>query len=100
MADFDGACIVEYLPKRDIESIRKKSQSPNKGAWVDSYEQMARKSAIKRLFKRIPHKAFDESCISGFANEADDVVAETPVATGFEDSESLDSANFGDALPA
>lgn len=50
----DGAIEVEYLTPKDIEKIRSVSRSKDKGPWVEWWEEMAKKSAIRRLSKRLP----------------------------------------------
>lgn len=55
-----GVWVRAYLPsrehtdmrmsKKDIEKIRSKSQNPN-GVWREWYEEMMKKSCLKRLFK-------------------------------------------------
>lgn len=53
----DGAVYVETLTPRDIEKIRSVSRSKDKGPWVQWWEEMAKKSAIRRLAKRLPLSA-------------------------------------------
>ncbi|MBR0693610.1 recombinase RecT [Bradyrhizobium lablabi] len=50
----DGSIEVEVLKPADIEKIRSVSRSKDKGPWVDWWEEMAKKSAIRRLSKRLP----------------------------------------------
>lgn len=50
----DGELFVEPLTPEDIEKIRNVSRSKDKGPWVDWWEEMAKKSAIRRLAKRLP----------------------------------------------
>ncbi|KFB10375.1 recombinase RecT [Nitratireductor basaltis] len=50
----DGTLYVEALTTRDIEKIRSVSRSGEKGPWKDWWEEMAKKSAIRRLAKRLP----------------------------------------------
>lgn len=50
----DGSIEVEVLRPADIEKIRAVSKSKDKGPWVDWWEEMAKKSAIRRLAKRLP----------------------------------------------
>lgn len=50
----DGAVYVETLTPRDIDKIRNVSRSKDKGPWVQWWEEMAKKSAIRRLAKRLP----------------------------------------------
>ncbi|GAB4351367.1 MAG: hypothetical protein Kow0026_08390 [Oricola sp.] len=49
----EGAVYVEALTPRDIEKIRNVSRSKDKGPWKDWWEEMAKKSAIRRLAKRL-----------------------------------------------
>lgn len=53
----DGAVYVETLTPRDIEKIRNVSRSKDKGPWATWWEEMAKKSAIRRLAKRLPLSA-------------------------------------------
>lgn len=53
----EGAIYVETLTPRDIEKIRNVSRSKNSGPWVTWWEEMAKKSAIRRLAKRLPLSA-------------------------------------------
>lgn len=50
----DGEAIIQVMDTDDIEQIRKVSRNRDKGPWKDWYAQMAIKSAIRRLFKRLP----------------------------------------------
>jgi recombination protein RecT len=50
----DGSIEVEVLKPADIEKIRSVSRSKDKGPWVEWWEEMAKKSAIRRLSKRLP----------------------------------------------
>lgn len=50
----DGAVYVEPLSLRDIEKIRNVSKQKDRGPWADWWEEMAKKSAIRRLAKRLP----------------------------------------------
>ena len=38
----------------EIEKVRKVSRAANKGPWVDWWEEMARKTVLRRLSKRLP----------------------------------------------
>lgn len=50
----EGAVYVEPLSAKDIEKIRNVSRAKNSGPWKDWWEEMAKKSAIRRLAKRLP----------------------------------------------
>ncbi len=49
----NGQFSIEFLSVSDIEQCRKVSKNPN-GVWKTWFEEMAKKSAIRRLYKRIP----------------------------------------------
>jgi len=44
----------EYMGKTAIDTIRRKSASGGKGPWADNYEEMAKKTVIRNLTKRLP----------------------------------------------
>ncbi len=46
--------MIEVVWRHDIEKIRKNSASPNSPAWKAWYSEMARKTAVNRLSKRLP----------------------------------------------
>ena len=52
----DGSIDFEVLEISDIETCRSVSKNPN-GVWKKWYNEMAKKSAIRRLFKRLPKES-------------------------------------------
>lgn len=50
----DGGVQFEVMSRAGIEAIRVKSKAGNSGPWVDHYEEMARKTVVRRLFKYLP----------------------------------------------
>ena len=50
----EGGVYFEPLTKADVEKIRNVSRAKNGGPWKDWWEEMAKKSAIRRLAKRLP----------------------------------------------
>ena len=46
--------IVEVMTKTDIDKIKAKSKAGNSGPWVDHYDEMARKTVVRRLCKYLP----------------------------------------------
>lgn len=50
----DGTNCIEVLMPSDIEKIRNVSRAKDSGPWVMWWDQMAIKSAIRRLAKRVP----------------------------------------------
>ncbi|MDV8066412.1 recombinase RecT [Rhodococcus sp. IEGM 1366] len=49
-----GGNAFEVMPIEDIEAIRKRSKASNNGPWVTDWNQMARKTVLKRLSKWLP----------------------------------------------
>ncbi len=49
-----GKSTYEVLGRDEVESIRQSSKAPNSPAWTGWYNEMAKKSAVKRLVKRLP----------------------------------------------
>ena len=50
----DGAKDFEVMTEHDIEGIRKRSKAGDSGPWQTDYEEMAKKTVIRRLAKRAP----------------------------------------------
>jgi len=50
----DGESVIEWMRVSDVEKVRKASRAANGGPWKDWWEEMAKKTAIRRLFKRLP----------------------------------------------
>lgn len=50
----DGAVQFDVMGKNSVDEIRKKSKSADKGPWVDFYDEMAKKTILKRLIKMLP----------------------------------------------
>ncbi len=49
-----GGVQFEVLSRSDVDRIRKMSRAGNSGPWVEHYDEMAKKSAVRRLFKMLP----------------------------------------------
>lgn len=50
----DGGAQFEWLWRREVDAIRKSSRAANDGPWVTHYEEMAKKTALRRLCKMLP----------------------------------------------
>lgn len=50
----DGAVYIEVMTKSQVEQVKKSSRTANNGPWVSWPEEMAKKSVIRRLAKRLP----------------------------------------------
>jgi recombination protein RecT len=49
-----GGAIFEVMDRSEIEAIRTRSRSGSSGPWSTDYSEMARKTALRRLCKRLP----------------------------------------------
>jgi recombination protein RecT len=50
----DGGIQYDIMSKYDVDQIRAKSKSSKSGPWVDFYDEMAKKTVVKRLIKYLP----------------------------------------------
>lgn len=50
----DGAVYIEVMSKAELDKVRNASRSKDGGPWSSWYEEMARKTVIRRLSKRLP----------------------------------------------
>jgi recombination protein RecT len=50
----DGGKQIEVMTKQQVDAIRAKSKAGTKGPWVDHYEEMARKTVVRRICKYLP----------------------------------------------
>lgn len=66
-----GDPIREVMSKSDIEKVRSVSKSKDGGTWTDWYEEMAKKTVIRRLSKRLPMSAEVEQMFERDNNDFD-----------------------------
>ncbi|UQD52332.1 recombination protein RecT [Bacillus methanolicus] len=50
----DGGYQFEFMPKSEIEKRRKRSRASNNGPWVTDFEEMAKKTVIRHMWKYLP----------------------------------------------
>lgn len=50
----DGGTQLEVMTVREVESVRSRSKSKDSGPWVTDWEEMAKKTALRRLCKLLP----------------------------------------------
>lgn len=50
----DGGKEFDVMSRDDVERIRQRAPSPNKGPWVSDYDEMAKKTVLRRLSKLLP----------------------------------------------
>jgi recombinational DNA repair protein RecT len=59
------------MDKNEIDSVMKKSKSAQKNdsPWIAFYDEMAKKTVIRRLFKKLPQEKLDIDTISALRDE-------------------------------
>jgi recombination protein RecT len=50
----DGGVQFEVMSKLEVDKVKAQSKAGNNGPWVSHYEEMAKKTVIRRLFKYLP----------------------------------------------
>jgi recombination protein RecT len=50
----DGGTQFEVMSRAQVEGIRARSKAKDSGPWVTDYDEMARKTVVRRLFKYLP----------------------------------------------
>jgi len=50
----DGGIQYEWMWKREVDTIRKRSRAGGSGPWVTDYEEMCKKTVLRRLCKMLP----------------------------------------------
>lgn len=50
----DGGVQFEVMSRKQIEAVRAQSKAANSGPWVTHFDEMAKKTVIRRLFKYLP----------------------------------------------
>lgn len=53
----NGDTLVEYMSKAAVDKIRNKSKQKDGTAWRDNYEEMGKKTVVRRLNKYLPNSA-------------------------------------------
>lgn len=84
----DGGVQFDVMWKREVEAIRKRSKASNDGPWVTDYDEMAKKTVLRRLCKMLPasvemHRAvaLDERADAGVSQEFSLPMLEEPAGT-------------------
>ncbi len=52
--DRDGLKYVDVMSKAEIDAIRSRSRSSDRGPWVTDYDEMGKKTVARRVFKQVP----------------------------------------------
>ena len=74
----DGAVYREVMSVADVEKVRAASRAANSGPWTQWWDEMARKTVIRRIAKRLPSSA-DVDAVLEADNEASGFVQREPI---------------------
>ena len=85
----DGQTFVSVMHKEEVEAIRKRSRAGNSGPWQTDYNEMAKKTAFRRLAKWLPLSAEFRDAL----DKDDDVVTPEREAPKAARAEPLDPFN-------
>ena len=85
-AEVDGfGAFTEVLRFDEVEKVRKGGKAPNSPAWLNHYEAMAKKTAIRRLAKFLPKSIAEDFTRAAAADEIqDEIEVPTIVKSRFE----------------
>lgn len=61
----DGSYQFRYMPKSEIDSHRRRSKAGTSGPWVTDYEEMAKKTVFRSLFKWLPISMEAATAVAG-----------------------------------
>jgi len=50
----DGGFQLEFMPLEEIEKRRSRSKAKNNGPWITDYDEMAKKTVVRNMFKYLP----------------------------------------------
>lgn len=78
-----GETLIEPLTVADIEAVRRSSRAKDVGPWVSFWSEMARKTALRRLMKRLPLESLADQALRLEAQSEAVAVPEIPATTGF-----------------
>lgn len=97
----NGEVQREVMSVADVEKVRAVSRSKDKGPWVDWWEEMARKTVIRRLSKRLPNSSDidemmrreDEQYFTGEDRSEARVAVARPTRAGYGVGPIIDAEN-------
>lgn len=86
----DGSYSFDYMPKGDIDRIRKRSKSAEDGPWVTDYDEMAKKTVIKRHVKLAPLSVEFAQAVA-LEDRANMGESQSDILTGMDDGNVIDA---------
>ena len=98
----DGTKQSCVMTKDEVEAIRKKSKAGNSGAWLDFYNEMAKKTVFKRLSKWLPLSPEEKDAIEKdneleFAPNPSEFIPPAPKLFGAEEDANAEIIDVEDS---
>jgi recombination protein RecT len=87
----DGAIYREVMSVAEVNKVRAASRAKDSGPWVDWWDEMARKTVIRRIAKRLPSSADLEQTLEN-DNEASGFVQIQTAAAPAESAQVVEAA--------
>jgi len=72
----EGGYQFEVLTKHDVENVRNRSKSKDNGPWITDYEEMAKKTVVRRIWKYLPISIEIQQQVSQDETVRKDITAE------------------------
>lgn len=101
----DGGVQFEVMSRHDVEKVRLQSKAKDNGPWSTHFDEMAKKTAIRRLFKYLPVSiemqravTIDEQADAGILQDHNVVDMETGVYETPPELEHSPSESFSDRI--
>lgn len=103
----DGGTQFEVMSRQDVERVRSQSKAGKSGPWVSHFEEMAKKTVIRRLFKYLPVSielatavSLDEQAEVGLPQDNPLTIdQETGEISGGSESQALDDQPASETFP-
>jgi len=85
----DGGIYIEIMTIKEIEKVRNSSRAKNSGPWSDWWEEMAKKTVIRRMIKRLPMSTDLDAAL-----QSDNHLYEKPPIKEVKAEESVEPSNL------
>lgn len=92
----DGGHDFEVMTRGEVELIRDRSKSSDRGPWVTDWDEMAKKTVLKRLLKRAPMSVEYQQAVIQDENVRRDITLDG-LDVGHDDDEIQDAELVDDA---
>lgn len=94
----DGGYHMEIMSKTEIERIKGSSKAGTYGPWKDHYEEMAKKTVIRRMFKYLPISIEIQDNVSKDETVRKDITSE-PEPIEYTDAEFTEEGSDQETTP-